>query len=184
MILASLGRLPTGLVVLLTIALTTAVVSGFAMEIFKPDKTSREFMPLRLERASMVDQINKNQLQGNWIISTPDYAMSMTFIKDRFEWQVKFSDIKDAQFYARGNFRVAGDVIILGIRTDLGMPYDPKTPWLKYLPISFKDLNAHVILEGKSMVWDVPTTEQDLIKGQVKRIFLNDRAGNLQWTKR
>lgn len=184
MILSSLGRLPTGLVVLLTVAITVAVVSGFVMEIVKPDKISREFMPLRLERASMVAQVNPNQLQGNWIVSTPDYAMSLTFIKDRFEWQVKFSDIDEAQFYARGNFRVAGDVLVLGIRTDLGMPYDQKMPWLKYLPISFKDLNAHIILEGKTMVLDVPKSEQDLIKGQVKRIFLSERGGNLQWTKR
>lgn len=187
LLLQSVGRIPAGLVILLAMAVSLAAISGLMMAVLKPDRITREFLPLRIESVSVAPQIDKQALQGSWVISTTEYAMSISFINDRFEWLLKFSDIPDAQYFARGNYRIAGDVIILGVRTDFGVPYNEAQPWVKYLPLSLRDLNTYVILAEKRMVWDVPTSEQALINGQGARIFMREggaTSGNLQWIRR
>lgn len=183
MLAESVGRLPTSLVIILLISLAMAVLSGVVLELSKKPKTSNEFMPFRLESSVGTTSIDLKILQGNWVYQTKDYAMTFTVIGDRFEWIIAFSDIAEAQYYARGNYRIEGDVMSLGVRADLGKPYDPLKPWLKYLPIAMKDINTRISVAPKSFVWNIPASEQRFILSQTSQIFNENALGKFEWVK-
>ncbi len=184
MLASSLGRLPTALVVILLIAMAMAVITGVVMEWNKPAPHVAEFMPLRLTPTDNAPDVDTRKLQGNWVYQTPDYAMTLTLIGDRFEWIMLFKEIQEAQYFARGNFRIVGDVMVLGIRPDLGKPVDPSKPWMKYMPISMKDLNTRVAFSDKKIIWDIPVAEQKKIAAQTGRIFIGHEDGHFEWTKK
>jgi hypothetical protein len=183
MLASSVGRLPTALVVILLVSVAMATVTGLVMQLNRPAAGSHEFMPQRLEITDDAPQVDVRKLQGNWVYQTLDYAMTLTFIGDRFEWIVSFKDIPEAQFFARGNFRTVGDVMILGVRPDLGKPVDPSKPWMKYMPIAMKDMNTKFSFPNKAIIWDVPTSEQSKILAQSGRIFTGHEDGHFEWTK-
>jgi hypothetical protein len=183
MIAQSVGRIPTGIVVILLISLVMAVGSGLALKIMTPEKSANQFLPLRLDVSSPIPAIDTKKISGTWIYQTPDYAMSFSFIGDRFEWLVKFADTSDTQFYARGNYRLEGDVLILGVRADLGKPYDPKRPWTKYLPMAMRNLNVKATRDGNKLVWIVPPSEQENIISHTSRIFENNADGKFIWVR-
>jgi hypothetical protein len=185
MVASSIGRMPASLVIILVVATVAALLSGLFLELSSRHKAEQAvFMPQRLESSQAAVAINLKTLQGQWNVSTGDYAMTLTLVGDRFEWIVKFGNIPEAQFYARGNYRVDGDVMILGQRPDLGKPYDPAQPWLKYMPIAMKDLNTKFTIDGKNMMWDVSSSEQERILSHVARIFAADTQGKITWVKR
>ncbi len=182
MLLASIGRMPGFLVILIVLSLTLSVLAGLALKIVEDQKTAaKEFMPLRIEATENAPQIDPKKIQGQWIVQTPDYAMSFSFIGDRFEWMVRFARIQEAQFYARGNFRIEGDVVVLAQRPDLGLPYDSTQPWLKFLPMAIKNINIRIALENGRLLWDVPASEQTKIKSHVAMIFDGNKAGHFVW---
>lgn len=185
MIAGSVGLIPAALVILFAIAATIAALAGLFLKFESEDRSRRQvFMPLRIESEELAAPIDIKKMQGQWIYQTSSYAMSMTFIGDRFEWIVKLSSIQEAQFYARGNFRVDGDVLVLGQRPDLGKPYDPAQPWLKFLPIAMKDLNVRLNLDKNKMGWEVPESEQKEILSHVAQIFEENDQGKFEWVKR
>ena len=183
MLLSSIGRLPTSLVVLLLLSSAMAALTGVLLVVHKAPSRHNEFMELRLAASENASTVNSKDLQGTWIYQTPTYAMSLTLIGDRFEWMIALGTITDAQFYARGNYRIVGDVMVLGIRPDLGTPYDPSRPWLKYLLIGMKDINARFSLSSNKLVWDVPSAEQATIVGESASIFTDRQDGHFEWVK-
>lgn len=184
MIASSLGRIPAFLVVIFMTAVTVSVLSGFFLHLATENKSAREFMPLRIEADQNAAPIDVKKLKGHWVVQSTSYAMSFTFVQDRFEWIVIMPEFSGTQFYARGNFRIVGDVLILGVRPDLGKPYDFQKPWIKYMPMAMKDLNLKIHQEGKSMVWDVPLSEQKKILSHTAEIFLDGNNGRFQWVRR
>ena len=183
LLLSSVGRLPTALVVILLISGAMAAVTGLVLHLNRPSDQVFEFMPLRLVPSQDALPIDPRKIQGNWIYQTTEYAMILTLIGDRFEWIVSFGDIKDVQYVARGNFRIVDDVMILGVRADLGFPRDPARPWMKYMPMSMKDLNTRFSFSGKKIIWDVPQSEQRRIIAQTSRIFDGHEDGHFEWTR-
>ncbi len=184
MLLSSVGKLPTSLVVILLASLMMAALTGMVMQLTKPKAGAAEFLPLRLEVVEPALPIDVKQLQGNWIYQSANYAMSITFIGDRYEWIVVFGDVPEAQFYSRGNYRIVGDVMILGIRPDLGTPRDPQKPWMKYLPIAMKNLNTKITLENKQLNWVMPLSEQKKVLAQSGLIFVGHADGIFNWVRR
>lgn len=183
MVLSSVGRLPTALVVILLVSCAMAAITGLVLQLNRTSDHVIEFMPLRLTPDVNAIPLDHRKIQGNWVYQTADYAMLITLIGDRFEWIILLGDIPEAQFYARGNFRVEGDVMVFGIRTDLGLPYDPLKPWMKYLPISMRDFNTRFKFEGNKIIWDIPPSEQKRIVAQSGRIFVGHEDGHFEWTK-
>ena len=181
MLMASVGRLPTALVLIILISAAMAAMAGVILEFSKPTANSREFMPLRLEATENSISPDLKTIQKNWVFQTPTYAMTFTIIGDRFEWITAFADIPDAQYYGRGNYRLVGDVMVLGIRNDFGIPYDPEVPWMKYMPMAMKDINFYVSFEDKNLVWTVPSSEQREIISQSSIIFLDNPDGVFKW---
>lgn len=183
MILSSVGRLPTALVVILLVSMAMAAMTGFVLQFNRTSGHVIEFMPLRLTPTPDSVPIDNRKIQGNWVYQTADYAMVLTFIGDRFEWIIRLADVQEAQFFARGNFRIEGDVMVLGVRTDLGIPVDPSKPWIKFMPMSMRDINTKVTFDGKKIIWDVPASEQKRIIAQSGRIFIGHEDGHIEWTK-
>jgi hypothetical protein len=186
MLALSLGRLPTALVVILLLSSAMAALAGVLLEFGTPSKSSKEFMPFRIEASQNAESlalVDSKKLQGNWIYQTPTYAMTLTLIGDRFEWIIAFADIAEAQYYARGNFRMKDDVMVLGVRTDLGIPQDPSKPWVKFFPIAMKDINLHVSFEGKNLIWTVPISEQNRLISRTSIIFEDNNDGVFKWKK-
>lgn len=184
MLLISVGKLPTALVVILLVSGAMAAMTGLVLQLNRTSDRVVEFMPLRLEPSESTEVVDHRKIQGNWIYQAPDYAMTFTIIGDRFEWIIRLGDIQEAQFFARGNFRIVGDVMVVGVRGDLGTPRDPLKPWMKYLPISMKDFNTRFkFVEGK-IVWDVPVSEQRKIIAQASRIFVGREDGHFEWIKK
>ena len=178
---ASVGRLPTALVTIILVSLAMGAVTGLMMQLNKSGSRVHEFMPQRLKASDDAAEIDDRKLQGNWVYQTADYAMTLTFIGDRFEWIMLFKDVPEAQFFARGNYRVVGDVMILGIRPDLGLPRDPAKPWMKYMPISMRDLNTKLSVQNNKIIWDIPSSEQNKIISQSGRIFMGHEDGHFEW---
>lgn len=185
MLLDSLGRIPTALVVILLLSTTTAVLTAFALHLNKVSGESVEFMPLRLVPSENAAPVDSRKIQGNWVYQNTDYAMTFTIIGDRFEWILALGGVQEAQFFARGNYRIVGDVMVLGVRSDLGTPIDPSRPWMKYLPMPMKDLNTVVQFDLNQMVWDLPLSEQKRILGEVQQIFIGQGqdTAHFVWTK-
>jgi hypothetical protein len=183
MLAASVGRLPTALVMIILLSSAMAALAGVILEFNQPVKTSKEFMPFRLVATENAQPIDPKKIEGNWIYQTPAFAMTLTLIGNRFEWIIAFADIPEAQYYARGSFRRMGDVMSLGVRTDLGIPNDPTKPWIKFFPIAMKDLNLFILMEGKNIVWSVPKTEQGRIISRASVIFENNDDGLFKWIK-
>lgn len=183
MILSSVGRLPTALVVILLVSMAMAATTGLVLQFNRTSGHVIEFMPLRLTPTPDSVAIDNRKIQGNWVYQTADYAMVLTFIGDRFEWIIRLADVQEAQFFARGNFRIEGDVMVLGVRTDLGIPVDPSKPWIKFMPMSMRDINTKVTFDGKKIIWDVPASEQKRIIAQSGRIFIGHEDGHIEWTK-
>lgn len=183
MILSSVGRLPTALVVILLVSMAMAATTGLVLQFNRTSGHVIEFMPLRLIPTPDSVAIDNRKIQGNWVYQTADYAMVLTFIGDRFEWIIRLADVQEAQFFARGNFRIEGDVMVLGIRPDLGIPFDPSKPWVKFMPMSMRDINTKVTFDGKKIIWDVPASEQKRIIAQSGRIFIGHEDGHIEWTK-
>ena len=185
MIVDSIGRIPAALVVIFVVAMTIAALSGLMIKVASDrQEQKRVFMPLRLEAAVNFEPINLKKLQGQWVYQNTDFAMSLAIIGDRFEWIVKFDSIKEAQFYARGNYRIDGNVIILGQRPDLGKPYDQSQPWIKFMPIAMKDVNAYIEMNGKDMVLTIPSSERTNILSHTSDIFQGNTEGKFEWVKR
>ncbi len=185
MIATSIGRIPAALVVIFAVAIAIAALSGLFLKISTENQLPQNvFMPLRLEVDSNTQPIDLKKLQGQWIYQNMDYAMSLAIIGDRFEWIVTFGSIKEAQFYARGNYRIDGNVIILGQRPDLGKPYDESKPWIKFLPMAMKDVNAYIAMNGKDIVLTIPSSEQAKILSHTADIFAGNKQGQFEWVKR
>lgn len=183
MLLSSVGRLPTALVVILLVSLTMAALTGVVLQLNKTSDQTIEFMPLRLTPTPDAIPVDNRKIQGSWVYQTPEYAMILTLVGDRFEWIIQFKEIREAQFFARGNFRVVGDVMILGVRSDLGVPFDVTKPWIKYMPISMRDFNTKFSLEGKQIIWNAPVSEQRKIIAHSGEIFIGHEDGRFEWTK-
>ena len=185
MLAASIGRMPTALVIILMLSLCASLISGTIIHIASQSHpAASEFMPVRLESSPSAPSPNIKLLQGHWVVQTSNYAMSLTLVDDRFEWILRLADIADVQFYARGNFRIKGDVMILGVRPDLGKPYDIQKPWIKYMPIAMKDLNIRISVDKDHMMWTVPASEQARILAQTATIFNDNNDGRFTWVRR
>lgn len=185
MLATSVGRMPTALVVIFMLSICAALISGAIIHVASQSRPATSgFMPLRLEISSSAPTPDVKRLRGNWVIRSSNYAMSLTLVDDRFEWIVRFADIANIQFYARGNFRIEGDVMVLGVRPDLGQPYDVQKPWIKYMPIAMKDVNLRISVDKDHVVWTIPASEQTRILAQTAAIFNDHEDGRFTWVRR
>lgn len=183
LLLGSIGRLPASLVVILLMSMAVAVLTGVLLQFTKPIETQADFLPQRIESNVSLTPIEEKIIQGTWVYQHDKFAMTFSFIGDRFEWIVALGDIAEVQYYARGNYKISGDVLILATRPDLGVPYDPSKPWLKYIPLAMKNLNAKVKIGKDSLIWDVPSNEQKRILSLPAEIFTYVPEGHFVWKK-
>jgi len=183
LILLSLGRIPTGLVVVFLGSLGLSVMVGVILQLSQPTPKAKEFMPYRLDISTPTPPLDIGRLKGTWVYQSTDFAMTLTMIGNKFEWIAIFKEVPEVQYYARGNFRVDGDVMVLGVRTDMGKPYDPNKPWVKFIPIAMKDVNVRVLFQGANLVWDIPLSEQRRIISQTAQIFLDNPSGRFEWVR-
>lgn len=182
--LGSFEKIPRPLVTIFLISLIMAMSAGAMLEMLKKPTGPQEFLPVRLEQNAELPIFDVRNLRGNWIYQTPDYAMTLTFIDDRFEWIIALGDITEAQFFGRGNYKLDGNVLVLAMRPDLGMPYDDEKPWLQYIPIAMVNLNAHIEMQEKNLVMTIPPEEQEQIISHTRTIFINNPQGQFKWIKR
>jgi hypothetical protein len=180
----SFNKIPRPLITIFLISTIMALLAGAMLEISKVPQAEKEFLPVRLEQSVEIPAVDVQNLRGNWIYQTPEYAMSLTFIDDRFEWIIALGDITEAQFFGRGNYKLEGNVLVLAMRPDLGMPYDNEQPWLQYIPIAMVNLNAHVTMQGKNLLLTIPPSEQEQIISHTRAIFINNPQGQFEWVKR
>lgn len=184
----TVGKLPTPLVMILVMSLLAAVLAGLALKMVEKPKTNvpfeEKFLPVRLTPDAGAPELTKAALEGVWVTPKGELSMTVRFTKaGLFEWIIQPPDTKYLRQYVRGNYRIAGNVLILGQRPDLGKPPAPTVEVVEYLAIKMKNLNARVGINPKVMVWQVPPSELALQNDVVSGLFPADGTKPLTWVK-
>ncbi len=159
------GHLPAPMLAILAAAAILAFAAGVFLKVVPaPAIQQADFPPLRL-RADKAITIDDALLTGTWGYQGQDMSMAIKFSGPQggqlFEWIVARRDLSSAQFYARGSYRVFNDVIVLQQRDDMGAPYDAERPYLKYLPMAFRDVSLRMrVMDGaRALTWMLPADE-------------------------
>lgn len=183
MVLQSLGKLPTSLVMIMVAAAVTASLAGLAVHFVAANKKPYEFMPQRLEIDTAAPALDENMIQGVWFFQDGYHTMTLTLVDQKFEWVVSLADEGIARFYARGNYRVVGNVLIFGQRPDMGKPFDKKNPHADFLPMQLLSMNVFATVDRESLKWEVPVSEQGKFAKGSKPLFDGKDGAHLVWTR-
>ncbi len=165
MLAASVGRIPTQLVVLLVVSLLAAVITGLAMKLdITRSKGDGVFPPLRIEAAAGAKTVESRDLNGMWVHQNENSTITLQFQNGMFELVIRKGSpqsISNDRYFARGSFRTKGNVLSLGQRGDLGKPVTPPGTFFEFLPLDFQSINVEVELNrGKRlMLWTLPRAE-------------------------
>lgn len=184
----SVGRIPAGLVLLFALALSVAALSGLAMKFAQKEhvmgKTELRLTP---EDAAGNMSVDPQAVAGIWVGATTNYVMSLSLAGDRFEWIVQNINTPYVHYFARGRWKLKGNVLVLKQQKDLGYPFDADNPEIRFMPIPMDNIELFVALggnTGKQMTWTIPSSEYDQIDGLVEDLFDNAEQTNMNWKKR
>lgn len=180
----SIHNLPAPLVLIITLSLLVAIVSGLALQFAGVKPVGDQFMPQRLIADEKVVAIDPARLQGVWSYVVNDKkVMTIRFEKDVFEWVVKPSEKSFERVFARGNFRNVGNVLILGARDDMGKPPTTLQQGLIFNPLNLHNLNLKVQENGKLMVWLVPSSERRQMSADLLSLFPTNPDKPMTWVR-
>lgn len=115
------------------------------------DPKPYEFLEQRLQPQENSTAINPYVLEGTWVYQTNDFAMSISMKNQAFEWLVRMSDEPTAVIYARGSYRIVGDVLILGLRGDIG-PFDKIVQKNTYIEMAMENINLYANVDKTNEV--------------------------------
>lgn len=183
MILSSVGRLPAALVIILVMSVAAASVSAILMAVYERQTSQKEFMPQRLESIAGANPISEVHLQGIWSMQNKNFAMNITLVDKKFEWIIKMKNEGTVLYFLRGNYKLNGDVMVLGGRKDMGAPSDPIPSGRQYMPVDIVDINMRVDVDKKQMIWHVPVSEQNVYKSLIVNIFDKKNQADLVWER-
>jgi hypothetical protein len=185
MLSASVGRMPTQLVVLLLASLLAAVVTGLMMkfEVSGP-KGDGAFPPLRIAPTESARAVESRELNGTWIHQNENSTMTIQFQNGMFELVVRKGSpqsISNYRYCARGDFRLKGNVLALGQRPDLGKPPTPEGTFYEFLPLEFKSVNVQLDLNQQLMLWTLPRSEVTRQTPSLLSVFPPDTNKPMVW---
>lgn len=182
MLFSSLGKIPTGLVLILVAAMLLSILSGLVLKYAaNPDKRYKDIGVTLSANPDINPDVKL--LQGVWVTSNDQYAMSLSITRDKYEWIVKSISYGSTRFFSRGIIKTQGDIIVLEQRNDMGYPLDRDRLWVTYLPMSVKNMNARFDVSKKKMVWIVPQSQLKNLQQPILRIFSNLEEKPLVWSK-
>lgn len=179
MLFQSVGRWPAPLVLILALSLSLAVLSGVALKMASTSSKA-EFLPLRL-KTDPGKAVDEAVLQGAWGYSKDGLAMSIRLENGMFEWIIRPQGEKYLRYFARGNYLLKDDVLVLAQRPDLGKPAAPVGQMLQFLPYGLTNINLKVETNGKLMLWLVPSGER--ARQSFSSVFPSDPAKPLIWAR-
>ncbi len=182
MLTSSLGKLPTGLVAIFLGAVLLSIFAGVGMKYAEKAQKNQPVSIIRLTPSSDA-QTSSALLQGVWVNSDEEYAMGLSIVGNKYEWIVSLSGHSGARFFSRGVLQVVGDVLVLETRDDMGYPFDKDKRWIDYLPVSMKNLNIRYDVAKRKMVWTVPQSEFDRVKGPVSKVVRGSVEKPIIWTR-
>lgn len=160
---SSVERLPGPMVIILVLALAVSLSLGIIMKISSHFSQKDVYLPLRLSVDAEKKAIMPEQLRGTWVYNDQTQSMSIRFGVDVFEIMQRRAGETYIRYYVRGGYRTEGNILILQIREDLGSPFEPTQPLLKFIPMEFDQLNIDVELSDKLMLWRIPSSERKYI---------------------
>lgn len=181
-----LRNIPAPLVIILMTAIVLPILAGLYLE-FTPRGQQAPFLALRIKPDSTV-QIDPKALPGTWIVQESDVSMALKMSDNLFEWQANRKGFNNSRFFARGSYRVEGDVLIMQQRDDMGAPYDERFPRLKWLPLAFEDINIRLTQSKNSvglptMIWTVPPSEESLTPHEFFILWRDGEIKTMTWVK-
>ena len=182
LLLKPMAGLPARLVVLLGFSLVVAAITALAM-LQLEKKRDPGFMPQRLEAQAEAAPLADAALQGIWTTDNDNAAMTLTLTQNKFEWIIQMKDDGSVRYFIRGNYRIVGDVLILGGRNDMGNPADGMIRKDKYLPFSFNDMNVFATTSKNKMSWTIPKSEQDAFRTRSTDIFDTRQSETMVWSR-
>lgn len=181
MIAGSLGKLPAGLVIILVLALAAASATGLAM---KYAKVERQLHRGEIRLSTSTERIDPSLMRGIWASAHKNYIMSLSLVDDRFEWIVQDLGSPKVRYFARGDWKLVTNILVLRQRKDMGYPHNPEDRSIRYIPIPAEDIEMRVAVDNSRMVWFVPDTEYVRIKGLVNGLFNPEPQTEIPWGKR
>lgn len=179
----SVGRMPAKLVILLMAALVAAVVTGVSLKWSRPESDGNKYLPLRLAPDTAAPALTEQDLQGTWIANTDTMVMSLLVEKGGYEWVAKNKEDKYLRLYAVGNYRIEGNVLVLGQRSDLAPPEIAGDHFIQFLPLGFANINFGAQVNDRLMLWTLPATERRRLDIDFNRIFPADPARPITWVR-
>ncbi len=181
--LKSVGHIPAGLTILIIASLFMASVTGIFLQLTKVEPKPYVFLEQRLQPYEGGAPINPYIIEGTWVYQTAEFAMSISMKNQKFEWLVRMSDEPNTILYARGDYRIVGNILILGLRGDMGRPFDKMVLKNSYIEMSMRDMNIYATADKTSMTWTIPPAEQQGINTNIMYIFDKKTQAVYQWTR-
>ncbi len=192
-------RIPAPMLVILTVAAVLAFAAGIFLKFAPAPPQNGNFPAARLmaSNGAVADERRLTEvLTGTWGYQSKTLSMGIKLSGPQggqlFEWVLVRGDLGGARFYARGSYRIQGDVLILQQRDDMGAPRDPGKFSMKYLPMAFENVNLRVSApeNGTAMTWTLPAEEAARMAREFFLLWPDDGAQNtvdmtrtLPWTR-
>lgn len=199
--------LPLPLVAIILAGFLAVFLAGSVLY-FLPAPEANGFLKQRL-RAEKATPDALRDLSGTWVYQSTALSMGLKFapmkrvvdegsgqdlVAGVFEWVAARGDMPKARFYARGSYRIDGDVLILQQRDDMGAPIDRQKPWMAYLPMAMEKINVRMdwvasadkngsAIKPLQMQWVLPKSERDLMMREFFLVWPDQDVGPLYWSK-
>jgi len=164
-------KIPQPLILLLLISLVSSLLVGGLMAIARNQQiTAKESVVLqRLEPSPFYASYDQEELKayfkGVWDSQTDKFVMSIRMEGEKYEWIVAPERSPGVRHFARGEFRIDGDILVLEKKENLGYSFDEQKRWIRYMPIPFDNINIRYSLEKRNMIWAFSEDELARIKG-------------------
>ncbi len=173
MLLESMGKLPAPLVIILLSALLLSVLAGLALKFSARDREI-SLLPLRVSVDQAAPVVSLEAVEGMWAFTPVDGkgpGMVLRLEKGVFEWVVKPIGQKYERVFARGNYRIDGNIMIFGQRGDMGKPATSVELGLVFFPMNLQSLNVKVEQKGQIMAWIIPASELRRMDDDMRHMF-------------
>jgi hypothetical protein len=185
MLSASVGRIPTQLVVLLVASLLAAVVTGLMMKFeITGSKGDGVFPPVRVSATEGARAVESRELNGTWMHQNENSTMTLQFKNGMFELVVRKGSpqsISNYRYFARGDYRLQGNVLALGQRADLGKPPTPDGTFFEFLPLDLQTINVQLDVNDRLMLWTLPRSELARQTPSLLSVFPPDTSKPMVW---
>ena len=159
-ILAPFARIPAPLVIIVLIAAIVAIGAGLVLRQAREGRVAGDdFLTLRLAPGADGGTLTENALVDSWGLQNKVAGIGIRFRNGVYEWIMARGDLPGVRFYSRGSYRVAGDVLILQPRDDMGMPPEAADGGARYLPLAMTGINTRARIVGGTLLIAIPATE-------------------------